>query len=373
MADNEIYSIASDAVDEAIDYSAEEGAKEISSSVEDVKRAALAVLRAASMLQDHVNSVENLRKIMQNQTGSNDFAVLDQALELQKSDIQSKEQYEFLMEQVFLLQNEVNAFLGQKVQMVYVYKGSKGEVELWSIDNSVKDLSLTRGSSSHGGYFSGRYQLSRKKLTALGGKLIEKEDYNPIGLNLTYQEILRRKQYSKEVLGKGGTFIILWNEGNGWQGVKVSSEGVLAESYAGFYLNGVVFEPGGSEANVRYFMTDANLGAVAVDNASGFLQGDISIEHTDANGVKSSTEYGIKTKGASAMGYIRIIQEAKNIYQACLEGAPTLTTVLNDLKTTLKEEGKVKLAERLSDNLDPEIDELLKKLVQQKYTVNLTK
>lgn len=362
---NEVQDIAQELASEAIDYSAEEGAKEITSSVEAVKQAALSVLQAASALQDQVNSAENLKELMQNGAGTNDQKVLELSLLLQKSDVTSKEQYEFLMERIFLLQNEVNAFLGQRVQMVYVYKSGNGEVELWSIDNTVEDLSLTKASASHGGYFSGRYQLSRKKLKALNAQQLLNETYNPDGLNLTYKEILLRKKYSKTVTkNPGGTFIILWNEGDGWHGVKVSSEGVLAEAYAGFYLNSVVFDPGGTDSDVRIFMTDSNLGAVAVDNASGFLQGDISV-----NGV----EYGIKTKGASAMGYLRIVQEAYNIYQACSEDAPNLQQVLLDLKQTLKDEGNVHLAKELTSTLEPEIDDLINHYIKEKYSINLTK
>ena len=61
---NEVQDIAQELASEAINYSAEEGAKEITSSVEAVKQAALSVLQAASALQDQVNSTENLKELI---------------------------------------------------------------------------------------------------------------------------------------------------------------------------------------------------------------------------------------------------------------------------------------------------------------------
>ena len=162
---------------------------------------------------------------------------------------------------------------------------------------------------------------------------------------------------SKNTIGGGSTFIILWNEGGGWEGVKVSSEGVLAESYAGFYLNSVVFDSG-PETNVKIFMTAAPYGAIHVDNAPGFLEGDVSVAGSNA-------QYGIKARGASALGYIQIIQEAVAIYQACMSETPDLKGVLESIKDKLHSQGKARLASALDGKIDEEFENLIKALVAE--------
>ena len=355
MADIEfLEAIGQPAADMAIEESVDALGPDLSLSIAEVKSAAEAVLLAATHLRDQALSQKNLESIMQ-QTYS-DAAMLELSVEMQKSDIQSQEGYKYLMEKVFILQNIVNEWIGQKVQMVYVYKGQGGDIELWKVDNTVDDLSIGRGSKSHGGYVNGRYQLSKKKLLAFmnEGKasLLENEAYDPTTLKLTYSEILQRKKIAKSVVN-GGTFYILWNEGDGWHGVRVSSEGVLAEAYAGFYLNGVVFESN-METNVRIFMTDPAYGAIQVDNQSGFLAGDVVQQG-------SSVQYGIKTKGASAMGYLQVVQMASQIYQECMRETPDLTSLLSSMKQTLKDEGTTKLANNIADMSD----EVITKLIEQ--------
>ena len=355
MADPDVLDIAQEVAEIGNNEIAEEVSQEISATTEEVRMAAEAVLKTALMIQDHIDTEKELIKNMTAGNSLSDQNVLELSFKIQKSDITTQEQYKFLMEKIFNLQNVVNAFLGQKVRMVYLYKGRNGQFELWSLENTVDDLTITRGSKSHGGHISGRYQLSKTRLQNLpSAEQMQIEGYDPSNLNLTYAEILRRKGYSRKA-NPGlapGKFVILWNEGNGWEGVTVSSEGVIAESYANFFINAIAFGTA-TEHDVKVFMTDDKYGALTVDNKSGFLEGDFS----SANG---QIQYGAKTRGATALGYQRIIQEAKNIYAECLKDTPDLKTLLENLRQTLNEEGQVHLATRLADEIEIEYSDLIK-------------
>lgn len=348
MAEN--IGIGNEAADIAFEESSQALASEVMVNIETIKKAARDVLKIAELLKDKEDSKRNLEERMEEAAG--DDVVLELALQMQKADVESAQDYKYLMSAVFNLQNQINLYMGQSVEMVYVYKNSKGEVELWKMENTVEDLTMGKASQKKGGEWRGRYMLSYKKLTSLATQ-IQNEKYDPSGLNATYKDILERKQISKN-RNKTSSFIILWNEGNGWQGVKVSSEGVLAESYAGFYLNSIVFDSG-AETNIRRFMTDSPHGAIHVDNASGLLEGDVTVEG-------SSVQYGIKTRGASALGYLQVIKEAALIYQECMSDMPDLAGVLQSIKQRLHERGKVRLASELDGKVDKEFEDLIKDL-----------
>ncbi len=349
MAEN--IGIGNEGADIAFEESAQALAPEVMVNIETIKKSARDVLKIAELLKDKEDSKKNLEERMMEAAG--DDVVLEVALQMQKTDVESAQDYKYLMSAVFNLQNQINLYMGQSVEMVYVYKNSKGEVELWKMENTVEDLTMGRASQKKGGEWRGRYALSYKRLTSLATQ-IQNEKYDPSGLNATYQDILERKQISKD-RNKTSSFIILWNEGNGWQGVKVSSEGVLAESYAGFYLNSIVFDSG-AETNVRRFMTDSPHGAIHVDNTSGLLEGDVTVEG-------SNVQYGIKTRGASALGYLQVIKEAALIYQECMSDMPDLAGVLQSIKQRLHERGKVHLASQLDGKVDEEFEDLIKDLI----------
>lgn len=339
----------------ANDMMAEEVAQEISVTTTSVRIAADNVLSAVALFKEAQDNAKEMAELLSNSTGES--AVLEISQRVQTADTRITECYRFLMEKIFLLQNEVNAFLGQTVQMVYVYKGAGGVVELWKVDNSVEDLTIGKASSKKGGDPRGRYMLSKKRLQQLGATQISAaEGYDPTSLRATYAEILRRKQNAREKNAGGsytGVFYILWNEGSGWHGVRVSSEGVLAESYAGFFLDSIVFDDG-VETNVKTFMTDSTHGAIMVDNKSGFLEGDVSTND-------GQMQYGIKTRGASALGYARIVQEAQNIVALGKDiAAPDLRELLMNLKKTLADEGTTHLATRLEDCVDLDVDAIIK-------------
>lgn len=353
MADNN-QSVINQAVDKSIDITAITAAENIVVTADSIKQAARNVLKAAELLHSKEQAEKNLAQLME--STQNDDVVLDIAIEIQKSDIAKEQDYKELMKYVFVLQNEVNLYLGQRMEMVYVYRGSGGNIELWRIENSVEDLSTGKAAKSKGGEIRGRYQLSRKRLRAFAEQgmaaRITNNGYDDSGLKATYQEILQRKSISKGVLKGDSSFIILWNTGSGWEGVKVSSEGVLAEAYTGFFLNSIVFDPGGTEKDVGIFMTSEPYGATSVDNTPGFLEGDTTVQG-------SPVQFGVKTRGASALGYIQIIELAKEIYEACMSETPDLQSTLTSIKDRLHSQGKAHLASKLTGQIEEEFKKLI--------------
>ena len=100
-----------------------------------------------------------------------------------------------LKQKVFNFQNIANAFLGQKVQMVFVYISPKtGKVELYTLDNEIGDLTIDKASQSHGGTITGLYTNGQVRKF---GQLIINSKYNSFSLEKTFEEVYRRFKISK--------------------------------------------------------------------------------------------------------------------------------------------------------------------------------
>lgn len=196
----------------------------------------------------------------------------------------------------FAFQEALNAVLGQKIQMVFVYDNGV-EPELY--DLMGHDLLTYEASSS--AKLNARYPAVANSMEVLD--LIHKNDNNwkfsLSGLKNTYREVIHRYHYSKEKLhnlAKGKSYAkigkVMWKLADKWDFMKVSSEGDINEAYAMFVLknNEKPSFTEGIENNVRDYAIE---GIKHVDNVSGMLQGDVSI-----NGI----EYGIKSAKASTLG-----------------------------------------------------------------------
>ena len=70
----------------------------------------------------------------------------------------NKEQFTELMRLVYNFQNEANALLNQRVQMTFLYFTRQNKVEMYTLNNSVEDLTLDRAAQSRGGSITGRYK-----------------------------------------------------------------------------------------------------------------------------------------------------------------------------------------------------------------------
>lgn len=278
--------------------------------------------------------------------------------------IVAKEQFEKMMELVFILQNRVNEFLGQRVQMVYTYISPKtGEVEIYEFDNDIGHIKIDRASKSHGGTLSGRINFTKNQMADLKRMNPNTED-DSTHLKATFSETYERYKISKARLKMKGAFYVMWKDHDEWQKAFVTGAGVLGEAYFAFYINEYTFVTFIEEA-VGDFMTNPSYGAVQVDNASGFLQGDVS---------KGGVEYGVKAKGATALGYADIITYAQEML-----AAPDLMEYLvgvdgkGGLKEKLREAGKVRLARMIDGHVEEDIDGLIEDyLVRGKGDINAT-
>ena len=348
-----IGTMANVAAEVGTDIATQEAAESIKAKEQLVRDAAMAVVNCARNIQG------NDTKKYLTQGAEKDL------LSLPKKMVKTKEQYKDLMNYVFDLQIKVNDFLGQEVQMVFVYVDPKtGQATLHKVDHNVNHLKMRKASKKKGGGLSGSYRFNkaeRDHMTKLTNSL-----YDSSSLDSTFSEVYYRFQVSKRTVSLGGAAYIMWREGSGWSGVRVSGGGPLAEAYAAFFLNEYVFGGEDMENNVKTFMTHSKYGATNVDATSGFLQGDIT---------KGNVEYGIKSMGASAMGFSDIVIYAQEILVA-----PDLMTYLTGtdgkggLKQALREKGEqTKLAKNLAFSITKSATNLTDAIKTADIYYNLTK
>lgn len=175
-------------------------------------------------------------------------------------------------------QNAINNFQNQIVKVLYVYMDEDGQITLNVLDNDGKHFSLAKGDP--------RYLLEeiKNKLTFL--------DYDSTLLDATEQSIYVRWQIAasrRKKKTQAQRLPILWYEGR-WYGAIVSNLGTIAEAYAGFYLSKYKFS-GHLEHDVGTYIVN---GAAAVDNTSGFLQGDQMTEFKNL-----SVQWAVKKANAA--------------------------------------------------------------------------
>lgn len=335
MFNNELQDIAKEALDQANEQSAQILYNDIKATEDEVKLSAAQLVNYAEYLKNKwYNSTYVLQSIKK------DEDPINKVFQFQKKMVQTTQEFKILMSYVFDLQNKINSFLGQQIQMVYTFIKSDGTVEVYKFNNDIEHLKISRASSSRGGNITGRIRFTAKER-----KNLEKfiPNYNPASLDSTFQEVYNRYLISKlKTKGKlYGSFYIFWNTGNGWEGSKITGVGALGESYFNFFINEYTFSSFMEEA-VKDFITNNKYGVEVGDSTSGFLQGDVT---------KGIFEYGVKSTGASALGYSDIIQYAYEI-----QSADNLMSYLigidgkGGLKQALIDESEKNLAQRVLQN-----------------------
>ena len=308
---------------------------------------------AAAALVEYGVQVQNefLQAQLQQQKLStvSDDNLYNSAIQFSKKMVTTYEQFKMLMGKVFDLQNKVNSFLGQEIHMIYTYIDNRGNVQMYRMDNSIEHLNIGRASSSHGGTISGRYRFNKTMLSKMA-EVINSE-YDSSSLDTTFAEVYERYRQSKARIKQGGIFYVYWRDGSDWEAVRVTSAGVLGETYAAFYLAEYIFASM-IEAAVGDFMTNPKYGATSADNMSGFLEGDIS---------SGNNQFGIKAKGATALGYIDVLNYAKEMLTA-----PDLYAYLTGdnggLKQRLRDAAVHNLAQQLPKHIGGTLDDLFDEL-----------
>lgn len=328
---------ANEAVEEGIKASIESLQKsDLQASADDVKKAAQHLIVYTEELIAKNNDFASQASAMNSGTD------IETVYNFSKKLVKTKDEFTELMSRVFDFQNKANAFLGQQVQMMFLYFDRSNKVQMYAVENSVQDLTLDRASSKRGGAISGRY--TRSKIAKMG-KLIDNSSAKDTRLESTFDEVYARFKISKQKQKMRGAAYILWKESGEWDGAWVSGAGALGEAYFNFFVNEYIFSTM-VEPAVKDFMTNDKYGAVLADNASGLLQGDVG---------KGSMEYGIKIQGATAMGYMEIIDYAKEM----LEAADIKQYLLN-LKQKLQSEGQQNMVKMLNGKLEEVTEETLK-------------
>ena len=302
MLDDEVVAIAEE-MDEAGWEEMSNGVKEEIQTVTlpQLKIAAMNYLNTVNSLNEQITVFQNTLKRQSQIRKSNraNYNEIDEYIENKQqislflnSDVPKR-----LYEESFKFQNTLNEFLGQKVQMVFVYEGSEGP-ELYEI-NSEDVLKFDYSRSNQ---LTARYRINQTQLNTSLQKL--KTDtimnFDLEGLKGTYTEALYRYRVSRSINKR----IILWKyPSNKWNSMRVSAEGDINEAYAAFVILNRTKPPFDKdiEENLNDFLVE---GVAEVDNISGLLQGDVS-----ANNI----EYGIKSLGASTLSLKQIIKIANQV------------------------------------------------------------
>lgn len=335
----------SDVSTQAADVAIEEALKEYEAfSIEAEQQ----VRQQAATLQKQARALlvkYNHDKQLNSEIGDQDLVSLPMKV------IKNAQEYKSIMHEVFKLQKSIMIFLGQKIELIFVYTDPRNNynVTLRQLSDSEKDLSVSKAASSRGGAYSGRY--SRKFINDTKFVI---DEYDDSVLQKTYSEVYQRYLKSKEYLKLKGAAYIFWRmENKKADGVYITGAGVLAEAYVNFYVNMFKGFVGETEQDVCIYMRQPKYGAIVVDGTSGFLQGDVS---------KDGTEYAVKATGASAMGYSEIVDYAKEILirpQGTLKEYLVGLDGKGGLRQQLAKEGKDKhLATRLSEEMQKTIQKL---------------
>ena len=328
-------------IQQSINEVSEQIQKDLQPSEEKVKTAARELIKYTQEIENEYRNIVNQKNAFNSNTD------IETVFHFTKKMIKNKEQFTELMRLVYNFQNEANALLNQRVQMTFLYFTRQNKVEMYTLNNSVEDLTLDRAAQSRGGSITGRY---KKTLIASKGKLIEQKPAESTHLDSTFEEVYTRFKISKQKQKLLGAAYILWKENGELDGAYVSGAGPLGEAYFNFFINEYEFNSM-IEPAVKDFMINEEFGAIMADSTSGFLQGDVS---------KNGIEYGIKIQSATALGYTDIIKYAQEVLEQT-----NIKQYLINLKQKLQLEGSKNMVRLLNKNLN-EISDELKQAIQQR-------
>lgn len=264
--------------------------------------------------------------------------------------VTNTEDLKVLVNETLVFQNQLNLFLNQKVEMVFVYRDSNNKINLYNLENDVSDLTPDKASESHGGTYTMRYQNSKILQQAHTSNLLKSlKSPDETGLTKTYNTVYSRAEFSKERVKMNGAFFIWWKESGGTYDKRwISSMGAIAESYVKFFIEEYLFSENIEDA-VKNYILHKTLGVMAGDNESGFLAGDYS---------KNGIEYGVKTSGATALSYVQIIQAAKDI--SSISSVQELNVKVANLKGKLMKKAVKNLARPLQQAEEDTVNNLIK-------------
>lgn len=251
---------------------------------------------------------------------------------------------EIAYEKFFIFQENFNNYFGQHMQMIFVTE----DLELILIDNSLADLSRNKW---------GRLSYMTENIKK--GIILEAdEDYDPSSLKRTATEVYRRWDIAIATHFKRQHLPILWRSGGRWMKAMVNNKGTIAEAYANFFINKILFLAS-MEENVGHYVMDEAHGMRAVDNTSGFFVGDVQ------QGDNVTVQFGVKANLASPMGMGQVNRLITQL-SSFLHSNMTAHWALEEIKKKISVQGKWKqVSEAVEVNLDKKIDELEQQLISK--------
>ena len=260
-----------------------------------------------------------------------------------------QKEVELIYDLFFQIQNEINAFVGQRIVMTYVHINKNGHREIRISDNDINHIAAVYHQKWWGGTMEPTY------IVAEGYKKLKNTlpEENNRGLQDTAQEITRRYQTYKKK--------ILWYVGK-WKGYTMRTLGPINEAFVNFYVHSIELKKG-TEENIDTYMLDDNYGAIKADATKGFMIGDVQNE---------SIQYAVKGIGGSPQGY-------KDVYNSFLrlqEEKFSKAAFLDMIKKYTTDEEKRKLSPQIKElavqDIPPEItslEQMTKKMLSNLVTV----
>lgn len=232
---------------------------------------------------------------------------------------------EELYSSAFEFQHQLNIILGQKVQMIFVWRDKKGHVETYEIDE--KDILKFDYNKLHQltGRFANMSRQLRASLTPLEKTLVATDEQEQwvAGLQSAFNETSWRYEYGTKGL------VLFKDTSNNWVPFFISAQGDINEGYAAALLSDMN-NPGSWGTDLEWQVYTFLMEYVAnVDNQSGLLRGDITV---------GNVEYAVKSAGASTLG----LTQLKVLAQTIVADPNYDITKLKALQKQLEMEARVR-------------------------------
>lgn len=240
-----------------------------------------------------------------------------------------------------IFQNLINLYFNQSVKVAYVYfdPNQNNQAVIALIDNDMTGLELG------GPYNKVQYDLKEIQI------ILKDDTYNSTLLDAAQKSIYARWQIAKKHVGRGTYLPILWLINRQWGGAMVNNLGTIAEAYVNFYVNKYEFY-GSLEENVQTYILDQNYGAASVDNASGFLIGDVQV---------GNVALAVKKQGASAMNMKRVLEFTEDI----LNQGFSETTINLFKEKWIQDEKNKAIKAQVKNGIDNRIEDTAKHAIEE--------
>lgn len=235
-----------------------------------------------------------------------------------------------LYAEFFEIQNLLNAHIGQRIILTYVFVKSDGTREIRVSDNNEKHLERQGKLKTLKYVVKDHYQILKNSLP--------QEDNE--GLEETAKEVSERRR-------KNEHYIVLWDQREKRVGYMVKTEGPINEAYVNFYIHNIQLRQAiNIEDRINRFMLDINYGAIKADATRGYFIGDVS---------RDGIQYAVKGNFGSPQGVREIIKE----FQEIMNSDYSETSLKNFINKFTIAEQERKLSPQIKKMTEDELNELL--------------